>query len=141
MRPVLIVRADILAASLKQNKAINFKVETEILKNFNCVYYLLLIVMNFKMLPYHNEKYVTIMDFNDMDFGEIPFVTLFDIFSRMNIYYCGNSHRSFLYNSKGIDKIWNVGKTFVSANALKNIFFIEKGKESKILQHISGNEL
>ncbi len=42
------------------------------------------------------------MDFNDMDITSIPFKFLFEIFNRMNIYYCGNSQRAFLYNSKGI---------------------------------------
>lgn len=90
---------------------------------------MLLIVTNFKMTPYHNEKYVTIMDFNDMDFSSIPFMVLFDIFTRMNIYYCGNSHQTFIYNSKGIENLWNLGKKLVSAQSLKNIIFIEKGKE------------
>lgn len=53
------------------------------------------------------------MDFNDMDFGDIPFLVLYDIFTRMNIYYCGNSHRTFIYNSKGIEKLWNIGKKLV----------------------------
>lgn len=53
------------------------------------------------------------MDFNDMDLSDIPFLVLYDIFSRMNIYYCGNSHRSFIYNSKGIQKLWNIGKKLV----------------------------
>ena len=68
------------------------------------------------------------MDFNDMDFGDIPFLLLYNIFNKMNIYYCGNSHRTFLYNSKGIEKLWNIGKKLVPENALKNIYFIEKGK-------------
>jgi len=54
------------------------------------------------------------MDFNDMDFSDIPFLVLYDIFTRMNIYYCGNSHLSFIYNSKGIQKLWNIGKKLVS---------------------------
>lgn len=68
------------------------------------------------------------MDFNDMDFSDIPFMVLYDIFTRMNIYYCSNTQRSFIYNSQGILKLWNIGKKLVSENALKNIMFIQKGK-------------
>lgn len=68
------------------------------------------------------------MDFNDMDFSDIPFLVLYDIFTRMNIYYCSNTQRSFIYNSQGILKLWNIGKKIVPENALKNIKFIEKGK-------------
>ncbi len=55
----------------------------------------------------------------------------------MNIYYCGNSHRTFIYNSKGIENLWNLGKKLVPAQSMKNIIFIEKGNESSILEHIS----
>ena len=91
---------------------------------------MLLIVTNFKMTPYHNEKYITIMDFNDMDFSSIPFLVLFDIFTKMNLYYCSTSHRTFLYNSRGIQNLWNIGKKMVPGYSFKNTIFIEKGKES-----------
>jgi hypothetical protein len=50
MHPILIVRADKLASTIKEKS----KAEAEVLKNFNSVYFLLLIVTNFKMVPYHN---------------------------------------------------------------------------------------
>ena len=61
----------------------------------------MLVVLGYRMVPYHSEKYVTIMDFNDMEFSKIPFKYLYEIFSKMNVYYCGNSQRAFIYNSKG----------------------------------------
>ena len=63
-----------------------------------------------------------------MDFSSIPFLVLFDIFTKMNIYYCANSHRTFILNSKGVQNLWNIGKKFIPVNATKNIYFIEKGK-------------
>lgn len=68
------------------------------------------------------------MDFNDMDFSSIPFLILFDIFTKMNIYYCGNVYKTFIYNSQGVQNLWNIGKKLVPANAIRNIHFIEKGK-------------
>ena len=64
------------------------------------------------------------MDFNDISIKDIPFKFLFQVFNRMNIYYCGNSHRAFLYNSKGIETLWAMAKVILPANALKNVFFI-----------------
>jgi hypothetical protein len=94
------------------------------------------------------------MDFNDINITDIPFAFLFDIFNRMNVYYCGYAHRAFLYNSKGIEKLWSLAKMILPANALKNIFFIEKGmlfilfnlkkligKEQEIFEYIDEYEL
>jgi len=65
MKPIIIVRAD------------KFDLNLTIDENYNYVYYLMLVVLGYKMVPYHNEKYVTIMDFNDMEFSKIPFKYLY----------------------------------------------------------------
>jgi hypothetical protein len=43
------------------------------------------------MTPYYAEKYIVIMDFNNMDLTDIPYKYLYDILSKMSVYYCGNT--------------------------------------------------
>jgi hypothetical protein len=125
MKPIIIVRAD------------KFDLKLTVDENYNYVYYLMLVVLGYRMIPYHSEKYVTIMDFNDMEFSKIPFKYLYEMFSKMNIYYCGNSQRAFVYNSKGILVIIKVctlyGKWPVDLclNTLKKILSLFKKANKK----------
>jgi hypothetical protein len=49
----------------------------------------------------------------------------------MNLYYCGSSQRTFIYNSKGnsafyqgIKALWEIGSRLLPEQAKKNIIFI-----------------
>jgi hypothetical protein len=77
MLPLVIMRVD----------KINFKVPLD--EIFNSVYYLMLTVKAFKMVPYHAEKLVLLIDFNDISFTSIPYFQLYDIIHKMGTYYCG----------------------------------------------------
>lgn len=61
------------------------------MEHFNSVYFLMLAILGFKMVPYHAEKYVLIIDFNEISFTKIPFLYLKEAVDNLNIYYCGNS--------------------------------------------------
>jgi len=43
------------------------------------------------MIPYHIEKYILLMDFNDISFTDIPIMYLKEAIDKINMYYCGNS--------------------------------------------------
>lgn len=79
MRPNIIMRVD----------KIDLKESME--ENFNAFYYLMLVVLGFKMVPYHAEKYNLIMDFNDISLTDIPYVYLYESLDKLGIYYAGNT--------------------------------------------------
>lgn len=87
----------------------------------------MLVVMGFKMVPYHAEKYTMIMDFNDIALTDIPYTYLYDALDKMNTYYCGNSERTFVFRSAGINNIWRMVSFFLSENQRRRIIFINKG--------------
>lgn len=115
MRPVVIMRVD----------KFNFKLPIE--EHFNAVYYLMLVVLGYRMVPYHAEKYTMIMDFNDIAFSDIPYVYLYDALDKINIFYCNNSERTLVYNSAGIANIWKIVSMFLSDTQKKKVVFIPKG--------------
>ena len=53
-RPIIIVRAD------------KFDLNLSVEENFNIVYFLMLVVLGYRMVPYHAEKYILLFDLNDM---------------------------------------------------------------------------
>lgn len=79
MRPIIIIRID------------RINLDIPIMEHFNTVYFLMLTILGYKMVPYHAEKYVLLMDFNDISFTDIPIMYLYDALDKINTYYCGNS--------------------------------------------------
>jgi hypothetical protein len=122
--PVLVMRID----------RMDFKQPLE--ETFNAVYYLMLIVKAFKMVPYHAEKFVLIIDFNDISFTSIPYLDLYSIVQKMGTYYCGLTERTFLYNSAGIGKIWKLIYGFLPDYQKKKMVFIQKGEERQVLEWV-----
>ena len=53
-RPIIIIRAD------------KFDLNLSIEENFNIVYFLMLVVLGYRMVPFHAEKYILLFDLNDM---------------------------------------------------------------------------
>jgi hypothetical protein len=127
--PILIMRVD----------KMNFKKPLD--ETFNMVYYLILIVKCFKMVPYHAEKYILIIDFNDISFTSIPYFELYGIINKMGTYYCGLTERTFLFNSSGIGKLWNMIYGFLPEYQKKKMVFIQKGEEKSILEYIDEYQL
>jgi len=124
MQPIIIMRIDKIDLTLS------------IEQNLNIVYYLFLVVMGFKMVPYHAEKYTVIMDFNDISLGDIPYGYLYDALQKMGIYYCGNSERTLIYNSTGIGNFWRFVSMFLPEHQKRKIIFIPKGEEKEVLKYI-----
>ena len=65
MKPIIILRADMFDYS----KPIN--------ENFNPVYFLMLVVLGFRTVPFYAEKYVCIFDLCNVNFTDIPFKYLY----------------------------------------------------------------
>ena len=65
MKPIVIIRAD------------KFDYSLSIEQNYNPVYFLMLVVIGFRNVPYHAEKYINIFDLCDMNMTEIPYKYLF----------------------------------------------------------------
>ena len=105
MRPNVILRVD----------KIDFR--QPIQETFNSFYYMMLVVLGYKMVPYHAEKYNLIMDFNDISLSDIPYSYLYESLEKVGIYYCGNTQKTFLYNSAGISTISSAQPVFLYRTA------------------------
>jgi hypothetical protein len=90
---------------------IDFKASLEDI--FNPVYFLMLVVKAFRMVPYHAEKFVLLIDFNDISLASMPYFQIYDILRKMGTYFCGLTERTLLYNSVGISKIWKIVYSFL----------------------------
>lgn len=44
---------------------------------YNAVYFLMLVVMGYRMVPYFAEKYILLFDLNHMKLSEIPYTKIF----------------------------------------------------------------
>lgn len=84
------------------------------MEHFNSVYFLMLVVLGYKMTPYHAEKYTLLVDFNDISFRDIPIMYLLDSVEKNRLYYCGDLDKIFIYNSKGIGYLWMLVSHFMS---------------------------
>ena len=56
---------------------------------------------------------------------QIPYRYLYGVFTAMNLYYCGNTAKTYIYNAKGIGSLWSFAKTFIPEHARKKIIFID----------------
>lgn len=61
---------------------------------------------------------------------------LYEVFTRMNLYYCGNTERTFVFNAKGIGSLWTLASTFIPEHAKKKITFITESNKDEILKYI-----
>jgi hypothetical protein len=98
MKPIVILRAD------------KFNYEADLDENYNAVYYLMLIVLGFRTVPYYAEKYVCIFDLCGMSFTQIPKKYMYEVMNAMNLHYCGNVEKTYIFNGKGIEPVWNLIK-------------------------------
>lgn len=67
----------------------------------------MIVVIGYRMIPYHVEKYITIFDLNNLPLSDVPVKYLLEIVNLMSIYYCGNLEKTFVYNGKGLGWAWN----------------------------------
>ena len=114
MKPNIIVRAD------------KFDYSKDFDENMNIVYFLILVVLGFRNVPYHAEKYNCIFDCNNMNLKEIPYKYLYEVMKAMNLYYCGNVEKSIVVNAKGVEPVWMICKRFLPEVARKRIVFIKE---------------
>lgn len=88
----------------------------------------MLVVLGYRTVPYHAEKYVCIFDLNNAALSELPFQYLLKLTMSMGVYYSGNVERTLIYNAKGINMLWSLGSRFIPEAAKKKIKFVEKGQ-------------
>lgn len=81
---------------------------------FNCVYYLMLVVLGVQAVPYHAEKYTLVIDFSAFKVGSLfSYWNLLEVFKQMVVYYSGNVERTVIYNATGFQKVWYFIKGFI----------------------------
>ena len=129
MKPIVIIRAD------------KFDFSKTIDEAYNPVYFLLLVVLGYRTVPYHAEKYINIFDLCNMNMTDIPYFYLLEVFTAMNLYYCGNTEKTFIYNCKGIGSLWTLAKRFVPEHAKKKIIFVDESNTDEILKYVDPLEL
>jgi hypothetical protein len=66
MRPIIIIRLDL----------IDFEEPFE--RIINAYYYLMLVVYQYRMVPYHAEKVTFIADLGDISLRKVPIFSLYD---------------------------------------------------------------
>jgi hypothetical protein len=81
------------------------------------------------------------MDLGGMSVTKIPIKSLYDIIHGMGLYYCGNVAKTYIFNAKGIETIWNLIKSLLPEHARKKVVFIEEGNGEEILKQIDPLEL
>ena len=67
-------------------------------EHFNTMYYVLLVVLGYKMVPYSAEKNVLIIDLSHLGYFDIPFKYLYNALEKLQLYYCANMQGIFVYN-------------------------------------------
>lgn len=78
LKPIVILRAD------------KFDYNISLDENYNNVYFLMLVVLGFRTVPYYAEKYICIFDLCGMSLTKIPIKYLYEVINGINLYYCGN---------------------------------------------------
>ncbi len=73
----------------------------------------MLVVLGYRMVPYHAEKYNLILDLNDISLTKIPYKYMFTALEKLGIYYCGNTEKTFVYNAEGVGHIWKMISFFL----------------------------
>ena len=74
---------------------------------------MLLVVIGYMMVPYHAEKYVFLVDINNMSFSDIPYKYLFEVLTKMGTFYCGNVEKTIIYNYSSAKLLWSIASKFI----------------------------
>ena len=104
-----------------------FDLNQEMEENFNSIYYLMMVVLGFRMVPYHAEKNILIVDLNNMSLSKVPFKLMFSTLEKIQTCYCGTMQKIFVFNSSGIGNLWKVVSVFLTEAQKKRVMFISKG--------------
>lgn len=71
----------------------------------------------------------------------MPYKFLYELMTRMSIYYSNNVEKSFIFNAKGISTLWMMGKKMIPEHTRKKIHFIDDTNQQEILKFIDELEL
>jgi hypothetical protein len=76
-KPIVVVRID----------RINFEESFEYI--WNAYYFFMLTVLHYRMVPYHAEKLIFIIDFGTMALTRIPVFSMWEELRKIGVCYCG----------------------------------------------------
>lgn len=127
--PIVVMRMD------------RFDLDQDIDEHFNSIYYLMMVVLGFRMVPYHAEKNILIIDLDDMALSKVPFKYMLACLDKIQTCYCGLMQKIYVFNGSGIGNLWKVVSYFLSEAQKRRVSFIEKGKEADVLEFIDEYEL
>ena len=63
-----------------------------------------------------------------MSFSDIPYKYLFEVLTKMGIYYSGNVFKAIIYNYASAKILWSIASKFIPETSRKKIVFIDKGE-------------
>ena len=95
----------------------------------NPLYCLMYVVQRYRMVPYHAEKYLLIIDLNNMNVSDIPYMKIYKIMHNVSCLYTGFIKKVLVLNSSKIGMVWTVVKQFIPERAKKNIVFVKDYQE------------
>jgi hypothetical protein len=97
----------------------------------------MLVITEYKMVPYHSEKYLIIIDLNNMNIAQIPYPRIYSCLTKLSLYACGFTDINYVVNASGIWAVWTFVKTFLPEYAIKKVAFIDD--KSKLLDLIDAD--
>lgn len=68
------------------------------------------------------------MDLQNMKLTEIPYKKIFELLTKINLYYPGNMEKTFIYNAEGLSILLNLASKFIPEHSKRKIKLIEKRK-------------
>ena len=55
------------------------------------------------------------MDLQNMKLTEIPYKKIFELLTKINLYYPGNMEKTFIYNAEGLSILLNLASKFIQS--------------------------
>lgn len=129
LKPIVVIRID----------RINFEESFELL--MNAYYYFMLTIFHYRMVPYHAEKLVFIVDFGTMALTRIPVFSLWEEIRKLGVLYCGITERTIVFNSTSLGWIWRLVSSFLNENQRRKLVMIPQGQEERTLEYIEPDQL
>ena len=128
-KPIIVLRAD----------RIDFKGNFQL--TLNAYYYFMLMIYHYRMVPYHAEKALFLIDFGSVSLTSLPILSLFDEFKKVGICYCGITEKTVLFNANSLGWIWKVISGFMNETQKRKIMLIGTGQEEKMLEFVDPDQL
>ena len=83
-------------------------------QNMNMMYYLMLVIIGYRMVPYHAEKLTTILDFTNVSLSDLPVKLIYEQIKKLGVYYCAFGEKTIVYDLKAIGLVWSLASSFMT---------------------------